>query len=116
MNPADRGRSGLGAGGGPASAYLRSTCAMRRRKAASCSWISSIRFFFAQYSAKVRCTIHYRHMQKVLIRFGDATLEAIDRIAPAAKQKRAEFIRSAVKDAIFQHEQERMRDAYRIQP
>ena len=55
-------------------------------------------------------------MQKVLIRFGDATLEAIDRIAPAAKQKRAEFIRSAVKDAIFRHEQERMRDAYRVQP
>jgi hypothetical protein len=28
---------------------------MRLRKAASCSWISSIRLFFAQYSANKRC-------------------------------------------------------------
>ena len=56
------------------------------------------------------------HMQKVLIQFEDATLEAIDRIAPAAKRKRADFIRCAVKDAIFRYEQERMRAAYRAQP
>jgi metal-responsive CopG/Arc/MetJ family transcriptional regulator len=55
-------------------------------------------------------------MPKVLVQFEDATLEAIDRIAPAAKRKRAEFIRSAVKDAIFRYEQKRMRDAYRLQP
>ena len=55
-------------------------------------------------------------MQKVLIQFEDATLEAIDRIAPAAKRKRAEFIRSAVKDAIFRYEQERMREAYCLMP
>ena len=55
-------------------------------------------------------------MPKVLVQFEDATLEAIDRIAPAAKRKRAEFIRSAVKDAIFRYEQERMREAYRLQP
>jgi metal-responsive CopG/Arc/MetJ family transcriptional regulator len=55
-------------------------------------------------------------MPKVLIQFADATLAAIDRIAPAAKRKRAEFIRTAVKDAIFRYEQERMGDAYRVQP
>ena len=55
-------------------------------------------------------------MQKVLIQFEDATLKAIDRIAPAAKRKRADFIRSAVKDAIFRYEQERMRAAYRARP
>jgi hypothetical protein len=55
-------------------------------------------------------------MPKVLIQFGGATLEAIDRIAPAAELKRAEFIRRAVKDAIFRYEQKRMRDAYRVQP
>ena len=32
------------------AAYLRSIRARRRRRTASCSWISSIRFFFAQYS------------------------------------------------------------------
>jgi len=55
-------------------------------------------------------------MQKVLIQFEDATLEAVDRIAPAAKRKRADFIRRAVKDAIFRYEQERMRQAYQVQP
>jgi hypothetical protein len=53
---------------------------------------------------------------KVLVQFADATLAAIDRIAPAAKRQRAEFIRSAVKDAIFRYEQKRMKDAYRVQP
>jgi metal-responsive CopG/Arc/MetJ family transcriptional regulator len=55
-------------------------------------------------------------MPNVLIQFEEATLEAIDRIAPAAKRKRADFIRNAVKEAIFRHDQERMREAYRLQP
>jgi metal-responsive CopG/Arc/MetJ family transcriptional regulator len=55
-------------------------------------------------------------MPQVLIDFEEATLQAIDRIAPAAKRKRAEFIRNAVKDAIFRYERERMREAYRLQP
>ena len=55
-------------------------------------------------------------MPQVLIQFETATLEAIDRIAPAAKRKRADFIRKAVKDAIFLHEQTRMKEAYRRQP
>src|SRR5260370_39501738 len=45
------GRNG-GGGGGPRFAYLRSTGAIRWRSAASCCWISSIRFFFAQYSTQ----------------------------------------------------------------
>jgi hypothetical protein len=55
-------------------------------------------------------------MPQVLVQFDDATLTAIDRIAPAAKRKRADFIRKAVKDAIFRHETKRMREAYRLQP
>jgi hypothetical protein len=55
-------------------------------------------------------------MPQVLIHFDEATLKAIDRIAPAAKRKRADFIRQAVKDAIFRRETERMREAYRLQP
>jgi len=55
-------------------------------------------------------------MPNILIHFDDATLKAIDRIAPSAKRKRADFIPTAVKDAIFQIEQERMREAYRLQP
>ncbi len=61
-------------------------------------------------------TIYSLHMPQVLVQFESATLEAIDRIAPAAKRKRADFIRKAVKDAIFLYEQKRMREAYRLQP
>src|SRR5580704_11418253 len=58
MYPADAGRSSFGAGTGLASAYLRLMLAIRRRKAASWSWISSIgdisvRLFFAYYTAKL---------------------------------------------------------------
>jgi hypothetical protein len=53
---------------------------------------------------------------QVLIHFDEATLQAIDRIAPAAKRKRADFIRSVVKNEIFRLETERMRQAYRLQP
>ena len=55
-------------------------------------------------------------MPQVLVHFDEATLRAIDRIAPAATRKRAEFIRMAVKDALFRRETERMREAYRLQP
>lgn len=55
-------------------------------------------------------------MPQVLVHFDEATLRAIDRIAPAAKRQRADFIRRAVKDALFLRETERMREAYRLQP
>ncbi len=55
-------------------------------------------------------------MPQVLVHFDEATLQAIDRIAPAAKRQRAGFIRRAVKDTLFLRETERMRDAYRLQP
>ena len=55
-------------------------------------------------------------LPQVLIQFDQATLKAIDRIAPAAKRKRADFIRKAVKDEIFRLETERMREAYRLKP
>jgi hypothetical protein len=55
-------------------------------------------------------------MPHVLVHFDEATLKAIDRIAPAAKRKRADFIRRAVKDEIFRQETDRMREAYRLQP
>ena len=55
-------------------------------------------------------------MPQVLVHFDEATLQAIDRVAPAAKRQRADFIRRAVKDALFRRETERMREAYRLQP
>jgi hypothetical protein len=55
-------------------------------------------------------------MSQLLSHFDEATLKAIDRIAPVAKRTRADFIRQAVKDAIFRQETERMREAYLLQP
>jgi len=55
-------------------------------------------------------------MPHVLVQFDDATLEVIGRVAPPARRKRADFIRKAVKDALFRLETERMREAYRLQP
>jgi metal-responsive CopG/Arc/MetJ family transcriptional regulator len=55
-------------------------------------------------------------MPQILIHFDEATLKAIDRIAPAAQRKRADFIRRAVKDEIFRRETDRMREAYLLQP
>jgi len=55
-------------------------------------------------------------MSQALIHFDDATLRAIDRVAPIAKRKRAEFIRHAVKDAPLGYETEKMREACRLRP
>ena len=63
-----------------------------------------------------RFGIYSLHMPQVLVQFESSTLDAIDRISPAAKRKRADFIRQAVKDAIFEYEEKRMRDAYLLQP
>jgi predicted transcriptional regulator len=55
-------------------------------------------------------------MPSVLIHLDAATSKALERIAPARKRMRADFIREAVKEAIRNHEYARMREAYRLQP
>ncbi len=55
-------------------------------------------------------------MPSILIQLDEATLRSIDRIAPAAKRQRAEFIRQAVKEAIRRQEYEQIREAYLRQP
>jgi len=55
-------------------------------------------------------------MPSILIQLDDLTLKSLDKIAPAAKRQRAEFIRQAVKDAIRRHEYKQIREAYLRQP
>jgi len=55
-------------------------------------------------------------MPSILIQLDESTLSALNKIAPAAKRQRAEFIRSAVKDAIRKREYEQIREAYLRQP
>jgi Arc/MetJ-type ribon-helix-helix transcriptional regulator len=43
-------------------------------------------------------------------------LRWLNKVAPAAKRQRAEFIRQAVRDALRKREYEAIREAYRRQP
>jgi metal-responsive CopG/Arc/MetJ family transcriptional regulator len=55
-------------------------------------------------------------MPSILIQLDDSTLKSLNKMAPAAKRQRAEFIRQAVKDAIRKREYEQIREAYLRQP
>lgn len=55
-------------------------------------------------------------MPSILIQIDDATLKSLEKVAPAAKRHRAEFIRRAVKEAIRRQEYQQIREAYRKQP
>jgi metal-responsive CopG/Arc/MetJ family transcriptional regulator len=55
-------------------------------------------------------------MESLLIQIDAATLKALNRIAPTAQRKRAEFVRAAIRKAIFEAEEKRTRLAYRKQP
>ena len=55
-------------------------------------------------------------MKSLLVQIDEPTLRALNRVAPAAKRKRAEFVRAAIRKAIRESEEERMRKAYHAQP
>ena len=55
-------------------------------------------------------------MASILIQLDEPLLRALNKVAPAAKRKRAEFIRQAVKEAIRRREYEEIREAYLRQP
>lgn len=51
-------------------------------------------------------------MPSILIQLDEPTMKALERVAPAAKRQRAEFVREAVKAAIRKREYARIRDGY----
>jgi metal-responsive CopG/Arc/MetJ family transcriptional regulator len=55
-------------------------------------------------------------MPSILIQLDESLLRSLDKVAPAAKRQRAEFIRQAVRDAVRKLEYEAIREAYRIRP
>jgi predicted transcriptional regulator len=55
-------------------------------------------------------------MKSLLVQLDEPTYRALNRIAPAAKRQRAEFVRSAIRSAIRQTEEERTRLAYLKRP
>jgi predicted transcriptional regulator len=60
--------------------------------------------------------ICFKYMKSLLIQIDEPTYRALNRIAPAAKRQRAEFVRSAIRKAIREIEEERTRLAYLKQP
>ena len=61
-------------------------------------------------------TIYNIYMPALLVNLDDSTYRALNQIAPAAKRRRAEFIRTAIKKAIREAEFDRIRRAYELQP
>ena len=55
-------------------------------------------------------------MQSLLVQLDEPTYRALNRVAPAAKRQRAEFVRMAIRKAIQATEEERTRQAYLAQP
>ena len=55
-------------------------------------------------------------MPSILLQLDEALLRSLNRVAPAARRQRAEFIRQAVREAIRKREYEAMREAYLRQP
>ena len=55
-------------------------------------------------------------MKSLLVQLDEPTYKALNRVAPAAKRKRAEFVRAAIRKAIRETEEQRTRQAYREQP
>ncbi|HTC89758.1 MAG TPA: hypothetical protein VK686_15735 [Bryobacteraceae bacterium] len=51
-------------------------------------------------------------MKSLLVQLDEPTYRALNRVAPAAKRQRAEFVRSAIRKAIRETEEERTRRAY----
>jgi metal-responsive CopG/Arc/MetJ family transcriptional regulator len=55
-------------------------------------------------------------MTSLLVQLDEPTLRALERVAPAAKRQRAEFVRAAIRKAIQETEEARTRAAYLAQP
>jgi metal-responsive CopG/Arc/MetJ family transcriptional regulator len=52
----------------------------------------------------------------ILIQLDEATLKSLRRIVPGGKERRAEFISRAVREAVRRREYEQIRQAYMHQP
>ena len=55
-------------------------------------------------------------MKSLLVQLDEPTYRALNRIAPAAKRQRAEFVRSAIRKAIRETEEEHTRHVYLARP
>ena len=55
-------------------------------------------------------------MKQLLIELDDETAEKLEYVAPARSRKRSQFIRSAIRRALWELEERATAEAYRSQP
>ena len=55
-------------------------------------------------------------MKSILIQVDDRVFQMLERVAPPAKRRRAQFIRAAILKAVMEAEEARTRGAYRRAP
>ena len=55
-------------------------------------------------------------MKSLLIELDDDTVERIERVAPGRSRQRSEFIRAAIRRALWEIEERETAEAYRRQP
>lgn len=56
------------------------------------------------------------HMKSLLIELEDDVAEQLERVAPGRTRRRSEFIRSAIRRALWELEEQATEEAYRRQP
>jgi metal-responsive CopG/Arc/MetJ family transcriptional regulator len=57
-----------------------------------------------------------KHMKQILVEIDDQTAAELERVAPARSRKRSEFIRHALRRALWDEEERKTRDAYLSTP
>ena len=55
-------------------------------------------------------------MKQILLEVDDETAARLDEVAPARSRKRSEFIRAAIRQALWQIQEQATEEAYRRQP
>ena len=56
------------------------------------------------------------HMKKLLVELDDDLAQRLEEVAPSSSRRRSEFIRKAIRKAIWELEEQATADAYRRQP
>jgi metal-responsive CopG/Arc/MetJ family transcriptional regulator len=55
-------------------------------------------------------------MKQLLVEIDDQTAEELERVAPARSRQRSEFVRRALRRALWEEEERRTREAYLTTP
>jgi len=56
------------------------------------------------------------YMKQILVELDDQMAESLERVAPARSRRRSEFVRAAIRKAIWEEEERETAEAYRRHP